>query len=360
MPESSPMIGNAKLSRRQRVYAAIARAGFDALPWQFDLTAMAAERLAKYLHVAPAQVHQAIDDHLILFGDTPPLPVSQEGLPANCWRNEFSTVWGKGQIDRNMGDWGGLVSHPLRQPSLAGYRFPDGTLPGRWAQVPAMRRQHPDTFLVAVGHGLWEHAQALCGYEQYLEYTAGEETFVQAVTEKLADFSCAVTAQLKGLGADAIRFGDDWGFQDRLMMLPDTWRRIFKPHYRRIYTAARDAGLVVMIHSCGNITALLPDLIEIGVQVVHPLQPEAMDVAYCQREFGRDLCFWGGLGSQSTLPRGTPEDCRREVHDRLKLFEHGGYILAPAGAAPTETPAENLAAVVAAARAQFAKDSSRQ
>lgn len=139
------------------------------------------------------------------------------------------------------------------------------------------------------------------------------------------------------------------------MMPPETWRRLFKKQYKRIYAAARDAGLIVMIHSCGNITDILPDLIEIGVQVVHPLQPEAMDVAYCQREFGRDLSFWGGLGSQSTLPKGTPEDCRREVRDRLKLFERGGYILAPAGAAPTETPAENLAAIAEAAHAQLVK-----
>jgi uroporphyrinogen decarboxylase len=224
--------------------------------------------------------------------------------------------------------------------------------------VPEFRRRHADRFLVAAGHGLWEHAWALCGFQQYLEYAAGEPAFVEAVTEKLADFSCAVTAQLKGLDVDAIRFGDDWGFQDRLMMPPDTWRRLLKKQYRRIYAAARDAGLVVMIHSCGNITYILPDLIEIGVEVVHPLQPEAMDVAHCQREFGHDLSFWGGLGSQSTLPKCTPEDCRREARARLKLFAGGGYILAPAGAAPagaapTETPAANLAAIVEVAAAQM-------
>ena len=348
---SSPH-SDAKLTPRQRVYASIARAGFDALPWQFDLTSVAAERLAQYLGVEPAQVHEAIGDHLILFGDRSPVLISQEGCPANCWRSELGTVWGKGPVDRNMGDWGGMVSHPLNGPSLDGYDFPDGTLPGRWSPVGELRRRHPDTFLVAIGHGLWEHAWALCGFEQYLEYTAGEEAFVEAVTEQLADFSCAATAQLKGLDVDAIRFGDDWAFQHHLMMGAETWRRLFKKQYRRIYAAARDAGLVVMIHSCGNITEILPDLIEIGVQVVHPLQPEAMDVVQCQREFGRDLCFWGGLGSQSTLPNGTPEECRREARDRLKLFERGGYILAPAGAAPTETPPENLAAVVEAARAQ--------
>ena len=134
---------------------------------------------------------------------------------------------------------------------------------------------------------------------------------------------------------------------------PETWRRIYKKHYRRIYGAARDAGLVVSIHSCGNITDILPDLAEIGVQVVHPLQPEAMDVERCRREYGKDLSFWGGLGSQSTLPFGAPEDVRREVRDRLRLFSDGGYILAPAGAAPAETPVENIVAILEEARAQL-------
>jgi len=87
--------------------------------------------------------------------------------------------------------------------------------------------------------------------------------------------------------------------------------------------------------------------------VVHPLQPEAMDVERCQREYGRHLTFWGGLGSQSTLPRGTGEDVRREVRSRLALFAGGGYILAPAGAAPAETPARNIAAIVEEAEAQL-------
>jgi uroporphyrinogen decarboxylase len=108
-----------------------------------------------------------------------------------------------------------------------------------------------------------------------------------------------------------------------------------------------------MIHSCGNITDILPDLIEIGVQVVNPLQPEAMDVAACRRRFGKDLTFWGGLGSQSTIPHGTPEDNRREARKMLDLFAGGGYILAPAGAAPAETPPENIAAIVEVAKEQI-------
>ena len=339
------------MTKRERVFASIRRSGPDAIPWQFDLTRAVIEKLERYY--GTEKWREALDDHFVWAPGRSPVPSEGPALPPELVRDEFGAVWQRRAQDYQVGDWGGLVDYPLKQPTLKGYRFPDGSIPGRWDQVPEVRRQHPDYFLTAGGCGLFEAGWFLCGFENYLGYVAGETQFVEALTEKLADFSCAVTAQLAGVGVDGVRFGDDWGFQDRLMVPPEVWRRVYKRHYRRIYQAARQVGAVVMIHSCGNITDLLPDLIDVGVQVVHPLQPEVMDVAWCQREYGRDLTFWGGLGSQSTLPRGTAEEVRQEVRARLELFRGGGYILAPAGAAPAETPAENIAAIVEVARAQL-------
>jgi uroporphyrinogen decarboxylase len=192
----------------------------------------------------------------------------------------------------------------------------------------------------------------MCGFENYLSYIANEEIFVEELTTSLADYWCIEMSLLKGLGLDAVRFGDDWGFQNSLMVPPMVWRRIFKKHYRRVFQFAHDAGFITMLHSCGKIEAIIPDLIEVGLDVLHPLQPESNDVVRCQREFGKDITFWGALGSQSTIPFGTAADVRREVRERLRLFRNGGYILAPAGAAPAETPAENIMAIADEARAQ--------
>ncbi len=341
------------MTKRERVLASIRRKVSEAIPWQFDLTRAAADRLRAYYGTEDLLTRTG--DHLVWVGPSipadPNLPPVGEGLV----RDEFGVVWHQDARDRNVGDWGGVHSVPLDQPSFDGYRFPDGTIPHVWDQAPTVRRQHPEHFLVAIGSGLFERGWSLCGFENYLAWLAGERAFVEEMTEKLADYSCRLTAQLKGQDVDGIRFGDDWGLQHSLMISPQVWRDVFKKQYRRIYAAAREAGLVVMIHSCGNITEILPDLIEIGVEVVHPLQPEAMDVEFCRREYGRDLTFWGGLGSQSTIPLGTPEDNRREALRMLKLFDRGGYILAPAGAAPTETPAENLAAIVEVACHQVGK-----
>jgi uroporphyrinogen decarboxylase len=338
------------MTRRERVHASIARKGFDALPWQFDLTSAVIRKLEA--HWGTGDVRARLEDHVLFADLRKPDDVPQPSDP-ELVRDELGAMWRRSARDFNVGDWGELVEHPLAGPSLKGYRFPKAGRSGRWDHVPEQRRLNPDLFLVAGGYGLYESGWELCGFENYLGYIAGEPAFIEELTEGLVEFSCGVTRQLAGLGCDAIRFGDDWGFQDHLMIRPEQWRRIFKKHYARIYGAAREIGLIVSIHSCGNITEILPDLIDVGVQVVHPLQPEAMDVERCRKEFGKDLTFWGGLGSQSTLPRGSVTDVRREVRDRLAQFANGGYILAPAGAAPAETPAENIVAIVEEARAQL-------
>jgi uroporphyrinogen decarboxylase len=339
------------LTKRERVYAAIRRQPADAVPWQFDLTGAVADRLRAFY--ATDDLLAATGDHIVWPQASAAAKAAHDEPGDGLVRDEFGVVWRRDARDRNVGDWGELHSVPLHEPDLSHYRFPDVSTRGPGDSVSATRHKYPDHFLVAGGEGLFERGWALCGFENYLTWLAGERAFIEELTEKLADHSCRVTAQLKGLGVDGIRFGDDWGVQHSLLISPELWRSLFKKHYRRIYDAARATGLVVMIHSCGDITAILPDLIEIGVEVVNPLQPEAMDVEFCRREYGRQLTFWGGLGSQSTIPRGTPDDNRREVRRMLSLFSDGGYILAPAGAAPAETPAENIAAIVKAAREQL-------
>ncbi len=331
------------VTERERVFATIRRKGLDAIPWQFDLTDAVIARLQAY--AGTEDWIRWLGDHMVRLKPKP----REEKLPDGSVRDEFGVVWRR---TPSIGNWGKIEHYPLPGPALHEYQFPQ-PLHDCWAHFPAVREKYPDHFLVAEGGGIFERAWALCGFENYLAYTAAEPRFVEELSAGLTDYACAVTELAATAGFDGIRFGDDWGFQDRLMVRPTTWRSIHKKYYRRMYDTARHLGLVVMIHSCGNITELLPDLVDLGVEVVHPLQPEAMDVEFCKREYGAHLTFWGGLGSQSTIPKGTPEDVRREARHRLQLFAAGGYILAPAGAVPTETPIENLVAIAAAGREQL-------
>ena len=115
----------------------------------------------------------------------------------------------------------------------------------------------------------------------------------------------------------------------------------------------RQAGKFLFVHSCGNIETIIPDLIAMGVQVLNPVQPECMDIRKVKREYGRDLCLWGGISTQQTLPYGKPEAVRREMAETLDFMRHGGgYILAPAQSIQADVPMENIEAVVEFARTQ--------
>lgn len=334
---------------RERVLCAIRHQPADVVPWQMDLTRGIEKGLKNYYQTD--DLITACNDHIVWVKPLLPPALADPGLPPDHVKGEFGDVW---HMRDEAGNWGELVHAPIPGPTLAGYTFPDPALPGRFDHVPALRQKYPDRFFLVSLGGLFERAWGLCGgFERYLYYLAAEIPFVEELTEKLTDYVCALVPQIDGMGVDGVRIGDDWGFQNNLMIRPELWRRLYKRHYRRIFDTIRAHGFITAMHSCGRLTKLLPDLIEIGLQVYHPLQPEAMDVAEAAHDFGKDITFWGGLGTQTTLPLGTPDDVRREVRSRLSQFTEGGYIMAPAGAISPETPVENVVAFLETAQEQL-------
>jgi uroporphyrinogen decarboxylase len=128
----------------------------------------------------------------------------------------------------------------------------------------------------------------------------------------------------------------------------ERWRRFLKPRWAQLFAATHEAGKLVLCHSCGSVVEIIPDLIEIGLDVLESCQPEAegMNPYALKRRFGRDLTFWGGLGTQSTIPFGTPAEIRAEVAKlKREMARGGGYILAPAKPLQPETPTANAVAV---------------
>jgi len=104
--------------------------------------------------------------------------------------------------------------------------------------------------------------------------------------------------------------------------------------------------MYVMHHSCGNITALFPEIIDLGIDIIDAMQPETMDLAFLKREYGKDIIFFGGLGAQSTLPYGSIDDVIKEAEQTIGLLSQGGgYITGPAGSISTDTPLENVVAL---------------
>jgi uroporphyrinogen decarboxylase len=134
-------------------------------------------------------------------------------------------------------------------------------------------------------------------------------------------------------------------------MRPAQWREFVAPYLGRLLARAHAHGLRTMLHSCGNVSDIVGDLMELGLDILHPVQPEAVNILELKGEFGRDLTFCGGISTQRLLPYGTPEEIRREVRRTIGVMSRGGgYITEPGITLQADVPTENLVAVIEAAR----------
>jgi uroporphyrinogen decarboxylase len=173
--------------------------------------------------------------------------------------------------------------------------------------------------------------------------------FYEALLDGILNVHLQLIERLGALPVDAILLSDDWGDQRGVIMGPKLWRQFIKPRARQYFAAVHAQEKWTFQHCCGSIFDILPDVIEIGLDVLESLQPEAMDIYEIKRRYGRDLRLWGGLGTQQLLPFGTPEEIRAEVARlREELGAGGGYILAPAKPLMPEVPTENAVAAVEA------------
>lgn len=338
------------MNAKERVRRTIRRESVDRAPYGFDMTSVIQEKLAAYFGVSPNQIHAYIDDNLQYLYHVPPTGFISETIGTGRYMDEFGVVWDKGDGVRSIGDWGGIIASPLEEPELNGYRFPDPHAPGRFRGFDDVEVIESDRYLVLHMDGLFDLGWHVRGFENLMMDFACEEKAVDELLDKALEFNLGLIEEVPR-HVNGIRFGEDWGQQRGLMMGGRIWRRFLKPRLEKMYAAAHARGFDVLIHSCGDITELFPDLIGLGIDVVHPIQPEVMDVALIKREYGKHIVLYGGLGCQSTIPLGTVAEVLSEAKERLKLLGRGGgYIFGPAGAIPTEAKIENVVALVEFAR----------
>jgi uroporphyrinogen decarboxylase len=252
-----------------------------------------------------------------------------------------------------------LETPPLAKPSFEGYAFPqpEKFLRPEWKEKARKTcAENRDYFLTGgLGWGLFERSWNLRGFENALMDALAEPDFYAEMLDRLTDLYLAFVEYTADLPVDAIMFGDDWGDQRGVILGPERWRKFIKPRWARIYQEVHARGKLVVSHCCGSVGAIMPDIIEMGLDVLESVQPEAADMNpyELKRKWGDKITFWGGLGTQSTIPFGTPQEIGREVR-RLcaEMGRGGGYILAPAKPLQPETPTENAAAVLEAFLAQ--------
>jgi uroporphyrinogen decarboxylase len=165
--------------------------------------------------------------------------------------------------------------------------------------------------------------------------------------DRIVEFGLAIIEQAFDYDIDGVFFGDDWGQQRGLIMGLDLWRRYIKPRMNALSEKCQSKGLAVFLHCCGDVEVLFPELIEIGIDVFNPFQPEVMDIVKMKRMYGRDLSFFGGISIQRTMPFGTPIEVKEAAISAMrKIGRGGGYILAPSHSLPADVPLANMLALL--------------
>jgi uroporphyrinogen decarboxylase len=247
----------------------------------------------------------------------------------------------------------GLERPALSQPSLAAYTFPDLTTPPHFAHLDAWIHQHAERFrIVQLGMLFFERSWFMRGMQDLMMDFHLHSTFVHELLDGLEAVCTSVIDRLLrdfGDRIDAIGMSEDYGTQKSMMISPATWREFIKPRLARLVARIRGGGKQAYIHSCGHILPVIGDLVEIGVTMLQPIQPEAMDIFDVKRRFGKDLCLMGGISTQHTLHQGKPADVTREVQACLqRMAAGGGYVMAPAKAILPGVPLVNAAALIEA------------
>ena len=258
----------------------------------------------------------------------------------------YGSIWRMDQLPRH-----------LEKPALA---EPDVNLI-KWPSLDQfqlcydeiMAHEKPDFFryIHIMGGGLFESTWAIRGFENALADSILNEDFYGKLLDKLLELRLGMVEKCRDVKSDAIMFGDDWGDQRGVIIGPERWRKFLKPRWAKIFEAVHAQGKYAMCHCCGSVADIMPDIIEIGLDVFESVQPEpaGMDSFDLKKKYGDKITFWGCLGSQSDIQVGTPDSIRRHIDDLCRIMgKNGGYILAPAKSIQPGTPVVNSAAVVEA------------
>jgi uroporphyrinogen decarboxylase len=229
------------------------------------------------------------------------------------------------------------------------YPWPDVDQPYRYEGV---RRRvellHEQGFaVVAVAGSIFERAWYLRGMERLMMDMVECPEMAHALLERTAACQRYAARQFAEAGVDIVLTGDDVAMQKGLMMRIETWREFLKPLQTATASAVKEANTAcyVFYHCDGNVEALVPDLLDTGIDILNPIQPECMDPAAIKRKYGQRLSFWGTVSLQRTMAFGTPGEVRAEVRSRIREVGcGGGLILAPAHVLGPEVPWENIVA----------------
>jgi uroporphyrinogen decarboxylase len=330
---------NHPISLHQRVLDALHFLETNPLPYTLPIDSLVSDKLD--LFFKSDSWREKIQDHIAVIR-IPALGIRQDKHP--IYIDAFGSQWRTDRLSYH------LEQPPIPEPDLKGFHWP--SIDDLWDEKSVnfqieSARQRGQFVVASTGFGLFERSWCLRGYENALTDMLLHPDFYNELLDRILELMLALVEKFSTLPVEGIMHSDDWGGQTGLIMGAKLWRRFIKPRVELFYTAVHNTGKWTFQHCCGDITEIIPELIECGLDVLESLQPEAMDIYEIKQKYGKELRLWGGLGTQQLLPHGNPDTIRAEIRKlRKELGRGGGYILAPAKPIMQDIPTENAAAVV--------------
>jgi uroporphyrinogen decarboxylase len=328
--------------RKERVINAIQHKATDLIPYNIELTKEELIKVSESLRIKPDYFPEYVGNHIekITYND--------DGvyIKPGVFRDEFGVIWNKSGLHRDIGT---IETNLLKEPNLKVYHFPEPNI-DRVRKLPTEAINNGrDTFKFSkLFFAYFERAWSLRGMENLLMDFLLNPSFVEKLLEHILHYNLRIIeVVVQESEIDGFYFGDDYGQQNGLIMSPDTWRKFIKPGLSKMFRKVKECGKVVALHSCGNITEILCDLIEIGLDIYQTVQPEVYNLKWLKKEYGKDLTFWGGISTQQLLPFASPNELKADVRKTLHIMSnHGGYIASPTHKITQDIPVENVLALI--------------
>ncbi len=249
----------------------------------------------------------------------------EDGIGGELWEDEWGCTW------RRLIDWtkGGEVVEPAItcREDLETYEPPDYDNPARYERGPEIRETYPDHYMLGTITGCcFNRARYLPTFGTYLEWCAGDPELVRDINQMVSDVVMAQVDIYADIGCDGVFFCEDWGTQDRLLVSPAMWDRMFKWTFERLLDRAHGHGMTVWMHSCGCMTDIIPPLVQLGMDLFQFDQPEVHGIDTLA-EFADRTTFWLPVDIQKILPTGDEELIRAKAREMVaKLGQNGGFI----------------------------------
>ena len=289
------------------------------------------------------------------------LPVSYYMKPDPIYTCPWGITWH--WVSYSTGRYTEVLENPLAgdESKLDSYQIPDPLADAQFDPLRDLLACYGDEKWI-VGSSqcsIFEAAWALRGMSQFMMDMLDNRDYVHQLLDKVMQYPLQACKKFIEMGADMVWVGDDVAGQRRMLMSPQLWREYLKPRYAVMFEEFKRANpdIKICYHSDGNCEPILDEMVEIGLDVLNPVQPQATDPAHLKRRYGHKLALFGGLDVQDTLPFGSPDDVRNAVKELVAVCGRGGgYILAPSHVIQPDVPLDNILAFYDSALQQWGTD----